>query len=267
MESPREKSDMEPTVSKTMMSSKGMTSGALSSFSPFGSWYQDESEEKRAGSNTFEISASTLGSGKKGVESPQKDLVEIVILPGALARAEVGMDSPEVGRLTTGTVVEVLERHALADGRTRLRVPFGAGSGWISDFTPKGDAIVRSVDGNEEDRESSPDLPGAGAEPLEPGVNSSRDSPHDAPVEERGGSDGRPSTVGSAVDVLMGALVEDERKRRGEKREERQQASPKTEVQLSPREEDKAEDKAALEALEAKRGALNALYSELSDVA
>jgi hypothetical protein len=62
----------------------------------------------------------------------------------------------------------------------------------------------------------------------------------------------------------MGALVEDERKRRGEKREERQQASPKTEVQLSPREEEKAEDKAALEALEAKRGALNALYSELS---
>ena len=73
-------------------------------------------------------------------------------------------------------IVEVLESRPMPDGRTRLRVPFGEGSGWISDATAKGEPIVRKL----------------------------------SDETERDGDELRPASVGSAVDVLQGALMQDE---------------------------------------------------------
>merc|ERR550537_2068933 len=103
-------------------------------------------------STTFDISSSTLGIGaakSDRVTTPataqRKRMVEIAIFPGALARSDIAMDSTEVGRLAAGSVVEVLEIRPMPDGRNRIRVPFGEGSGWISDTTAKGEAIIRNL--------------------------------------------------------------------------------------------------------------------------
>merc|ERR1719428_2713574 len=104
---------------------------------------------------TFDVSSSTLGISGLGTAkadrtstpatAQRKRMVEIAIFPGALARSDIAMDSTEVGRLAAGTVVEVLEIRPMPDGRNRLRVPFGEGSGWISDATAKGEPIVRKL--------------------------------------------------------------------------------------------------------------------------
>merc|ERR1719428_772581 len=138
---------------------------------------------------TFDVSSSTLGISGLGTAkasraatpatAQRKRMVEIAIFPGALARSDIAMDSTEVGRLAAGSAVEVLEVRPMPDGRTRLRVPFGEGSGWISDATAKGEPIVRKL----------------------------------SDETERDGDELRPASVGSAVDVLQGALMQDDRAR------------------------------------------------------